>query len=103
MLVTYSACDRHNAALPTRFHHGRLYAASYVEDKGWPSRLAHLAKATLLPIVLPTRVMAAMTSSGRLSARLLTLLWLALIECAWALGEAVGSVAGAGESMKEWR
>jgi hypothetical protein len=103
MLVTYSTCDPHNASLATRLHHGRLYASSQVQGKGWTSRLTHLAKTPLLPIVLTGRAVAAMTGSERLSARLRVLFWLSLIESAWSIGEAVGSLAGAGESIKEWR
>ena len=103
MLVTYSTCDPHSALLATRLHHGRLYAASQVQGKGWPSRLTHLAKTPLLPFVLTGRAVAAMTGSERFSTRLRVLFWLGLIESAWSIGEAVGSLAGAGESIKEWR
>jgi hypothetical protein len=43
--------------------------------------------------------MAISTSRVRLS----VLLWIALMEFAWAVGEAVGALAGAGKSMNEWR
>lgn len=103
MLVTLSACDQHNTSLTTRLHHGRIYAASQLKGKGWPARLFYLAKAMLLPIVLTTRAVAAMGGSSSLSARLPVLFWLSLMASAWALGEAVGSIRGAGHSMREWR
>ncbi len=103
MLVTLSACDWHNASLTTRLHHGRIYAASQLKGRGWPARLLHFAKATLLPIVLTARAVAAMRRSSSSSVRLPVLLWLSLMTSAWALGEAVGSLRGAGHSMSEWR
>jgi hypothetical protein len=103
MMVTLSACDRHNASLATRLHHGRIYASLHLKDRGWPSRLLHLAKTTLLPIVLTARATAAMMETSRSSATLPVLFWLGLMASAWALGEAVGSLRGAGHSMNEWR
>ncbi len=103
MRVTFSACDRHNASLTTRLHHGRIYAAAQVHGRARLLRFAYFAKATLLPIVLTARAMAAMTRSGRPSARLPVLIWLGLMESAWALGEAIGALTGAGKSMNEWR
>ena len=103
MAVTYAASDRHNAALATRMHHGRIYAAAQVRGRPWPWRLAHLAKTPLLPLVLITR---AIRSSGRSlgpGAKLPVLFWLALMESAWSLGEAVGALAGSGRSLEEWR
>lgn len=103
MLVTLSACDQHNTLLTTRLHHGRIYAASRLKGRVWSARLLHLAKATLLPIVLTWRVVSAMSASSRSSVSFPVLFWLSLMAAAWALGEALGSVGGAGDSMREWR
>lgn len=103
MLVTLSACDQRNVSLATRLHHGRIYAASRLEGRGWPARLLHLAKATLLPILLTARAVTAMDASSRSNVSLHVLFWVSLMASAWALGEAVGSVRGAGQSMREWR
>ena len=103
MLVTYSACDRYNAALCTRLHHGRIYAGMQVRGQTQPSRLAHLAKAFLLPFVLTLRTTLEMVGSGRLVRRLPVLFWLALMQSAWAIGEAIGVLRGAGKSLSEWR
>jgi hypothetical protein len=103
MLVTYSACDRRLAALSTRLHHGRIYAGTQIRGQTGLSRLVHVAKATLLPIVLTARTMVEMTGSGRLVTRVPVLFWLALMQSAWALGEAIGALAGAGNSLNEWR
>ena len=103
MLVTLSACDQHNVSLATRLHHGRIYAASRLEGRGWPARFLHLAKAMLLPIVLTARAVFAMGASSRANLRFPVLIWVSLMASAWALGEAVGSMRGAGQSLREWR
>jgi hypothetical protein len=103
MSATYAVCDRHSAALATRLHHGRIYAAGHVRGRAWPSRLAHLAKTPLLPLLLTARAARSLRSSGSLSARMATLFWVVLMESAWALGEAVGVLTGAGKSVNEWR
>lgn len=100
MLVTYAVCDRHNASLATRLHHGRIYAAAQIRGVAWPSRLIHLAKTPLLPIVLTARANGSLR--GSLRARAATLFWLGLMESAWALGEAVGTLTGAGKSINAW-
>jgi hypothetical protein len=103
MSVTYAVCDRHNASLATRMHHGRIYAAAHVRGRAWPSRVAHLAKTPLLPLVLTARAFGSLRGSSSLRARVATLLWLVLMESAWALGEAVGVLVGAGKGINEWR
>jgi hypothetical protein len=45
----------------------------------------------------------ALRSFGGLRAKLTILFWLSLMESAWALGEAVGALTGAGDSVNEWR
>jgi hypothetical protein len=103
MRVTYAACDRHNAALTTRLHHGRLYVAARVQGRAWPARLALLAKTPLLPIVLTARAMRSVSGPVGFKSKLMILFWLAVMESAWALGEALGALTGAGGSLEEWR
>jgi hypothetical protein len=103
MSAIYAVCDRYNASLATRLHHGRIYAAGHVRGRSWPSRLTHLAKTPLLPIVLTARAIGSLRGSGSLSAWMATLFWVVLMESAWALGEAVGVLMGAGKSINEWR
>lgn len=103
MSVIYAVCDRHNAALGTRLNHGRIYAASHLEGRGQFARITHLAKSVLLPFVLTARTISFMSGSNRISLKPPVLFWLFLLHCAWALGEAIGAVAGAGSSLKEWR
>jgi len=103
MLVTYSACSRHDAALGTRLHHGRIYAGMQIRGQTKLSRVVHVAKAALLPMVLIGRTIAEMTGSDPLMMRLPVLFWVALMQSAWALGEVIGALTGAGKSLSEWR
>ena len=103
MLVTYSVCDHYNASLATRLYHGRIYASGIMRDRAWPSRVAHLAKTPLLPIVLTARAIGSLHDSTDLSERMATLFWVVLMESAWALGEAIGALSGPGKSLTEWR
>jgi hypothetical protein len=103
MLVTYSACSGRDAALGTRVHHGRIYAAIQVQGQSRLSRLLHVAQAALLPIVLSVRTMLEMTGSGPVRARLPVLFWVTAMQSAWAMGEAIGALAGPGKSLNEWR
>jgi len=102
MLVTYAVCDRHNASLATRLHHGRIYAAQS-QSGAWSSRLVHLTKVPLLPIVLTARAMGSLTEVANLRTKLSILFWLLLMEGAWAIGEAVGLLSGVGKSIDQWR
>lgn len=103
MLVTYSACDRYNMALSTRLNHGRIYAGMELQKQALLKRTIHVAKATLLPIVLSVRTMVEMINSKAVIARLPVLFWVILMHSAWAMGEAIGAVAGLGKSLDEWR
>ena len=103
MSVTYAACDAHNASLATRLHHGRIYAATRFSDQGWPAKLGHLIKTPFLPVVLTASRVSYVARSGRLMARLPVIFWIFLMESFWALGEAIGALAGVGTSMREWR
>lgn len=103
MSATYAAPDHHGAALGARLRHGRLYAAARAEGRGWARRLALAAKAPLLPAVLSARALSAMAGTVRPAAFAPVALWVGLMEGAWALGEAVGAVAGPGRSLEAWR
>jgi hypothetical protein len=102
MMATYAACDWHGGSLATRMHHGRIYAATRLESKPWLVRIAYLAKACLLPAALTVRTIGFMAGSGRGNAIAPTLFWLGLMTSAWAIGEGVGVLAGAGKSLQEW-
>lgn len=102
MLVTYSMKDVHGARLKTRFNHGRLYAGNCSKGQGWGSRISGFVKSLLLPAVLSLRGWSSMTRAVEKPAWPKVMLWIFLMETSWALGEAVGHLAGVGNSMESW-
>ena len=103
MAVLYAAADFHGARLGTRMQHGRLYAGQRAAGRSYPIRLAWFAGSLLLPAVLSARALAGMTRAVERRAWLKTAPWICLMECAWAIGEGVGYLAGTGRSMEAWR
>jgi hypothetical protein len=103
MSVTYAAPDRHGAALPTRLHHGRLYAAGRAVGLNPWERLAGILRSALLPPVLFARSWSAMANQVRPAEVPQIAFWIGLMESAWALGEAAGYASGPGKSLEKWR
>jgi hypothetical protein len=103
MAVLYAAADSHGARLGTRLRHGRLYAGQRVAGQSYPTRLAWFAGSLLLPAALSARALSGMTRAVKPSAWPGTVFWICLMECAWAIGESIGYLAGAGRSMEAWR
>lgn len=103
MAVTYRGADRHGARLATRLQHGRLYAAGRAAGESWPTRLALFAKALLLPLVLPLRALAHGARAIPPASLPGVASWIFLMEGAWALGEAIGTLAGEGRGLESWR
>lgn len=103
MTACYAAADHHGASLGTRMQHGRLYASQRAAEKSMTGRLILFAKALLLPAVLTGRGLSSMFRAVKPTVWMSTALWIVLMECAWAWGEALGSVAGPGRSMEAWR
>ena len=83
--------------------HGRLYAGQRVTGRSYPVRLAWFAGSLFLPAVLSARGLASMTRAVKPAAWPGTAFWICLMETAWAVGESLGYLAGAGRSMKAWR
>lgn len=103
MAACYAAADLHGASLGTRMQHGRLYASQRAAGQGLLGRLVLFAKALLLPAVLSARGLGSMLRAVQPASWPGTALWIVLMECAWAWGEALGAVAGPGRSMQAWR
>lgn len=103
MAVLYAAADSHGARLGTRMLHGRLYAGQRVAGRSYSTRLAWFAGSLVLPAVLSARSLAGMTRAVKPAAWPKTAFWICLMECAWAIGESVGYLAGTGRSMEAWR
>jgi hypothetical protein len=102
MLVTYSMMDAHGARLKTRFNHGRLFAGNRVAGQGWKTRISWFVKSLLLPAVLSLRGWSSMTHAVDKLAWPKVMLWVFLMETAWAMGEAVGYLRGVGSSLEAW-
>ncbi len=103
MAVTYAACRPDAATVGSRFHHGRLYGSTRVAGRSATIRALAVARASLLPVVLTARAAHRLAGSAVRGNLLATLFWVFLFESAWALGEAAGAVAGAGNSLKAWQ
>ncbi len=103
MAVTYAAADPIGIRLGVRAQHGRLFASQRSRAWSYPRRLAWGVASMLLPAVLTARSLAGMVHAVRPAAWLPTALWILLMESAWAFGEGIGYLAGAGRSLDAWR
>jgi len=103
MGVTYAGVDRYGARLATRARHGRLYAGTQAAVSDRLGRATLLAKSLLLPFVMTARTLTSMAASGRLAGMAAVVAWVFAMQSAWAVGEAVGAVAGVGRGMEHWR
>ena len=87
-----------------RYIYARSYAGARVEGAGFAKRLAMGAASLALPPLLFWRTVSRIRAKGRHQAELVrSLPLLALFVVAWAAGEAVGYVTGAGNSLSKVR
>ncbi|HET6566588.1 MAG TPA: glycosyltransferase [Rhodothermales bacterium] len=85
------------------FHHGRGYAGMRVASRKPLLRFAMGLGALALPVLLPGRIAAGTLRKKRHTADLYRALpHLTLFMSAWAFGELLGYVAGAGASARKW-
>ena len=103
MLATYAGQDLNGIRLSTRLQHGRLYGAGRSTGQPWTRRLTLCAKASLLPIVLSARALGSAARAMPPAKLPAVAIWICLMESAWALGEAIGYMAGEGRSLRSWR
>lgn len=103
MGTTYVGIDRHGGLLSTRMSHGRLFASGCVLVGGIRARATGLLKSLVLPIILSVRSLSNAWSVIEPGAFPKVALWLCAIESSWAVGEGIGYVAGAGDSLESWR
>ncbi len=95
---------RAGAALATRFHHGRGFAALRLHGRPARERLLYLALSVLLPLILIARVLGETVRRRRLVGRaILVLPWIVALSVSWSLGEMAGYAAGPGTSLDRWR
>jgi hypothetical protein len=87
-----------------RYIYARSYAGARVEGAGFAKRAAMGAASLALPPILFWRTVSRVRSKGRHRAELVrSLPLLALFVVAWAAGEAVGYLTGAGNSLSKVR
>jgi len=84
------------------FHHGRLYGGGRVDGSSAPVRLFRCAVSPLVPLVQFARIRRAASSAGHAAQLLHCFPQLSLLLVAFAAGEAIGSLLGAGESAEHW-
>lgn len=90
-------------ALRSQFHHGRLFGGGRVAERGLRSRIFRFAVTPLVPFVLGGRITRGALSGGAGSQLLRALPALCALLASWAIGEAVGSLFGEGDSAARWR
>lgn len=92
------------AAIATRFHHGRGFAALRVRGEPARKRLPFLALAAALPPLLTWRVLSqALRRRRHVRMALAAAPWIFVLSVSWAFGEFMGYLAGAGSSLERWR
>ncbi len=89
--------------LSQRYHYSRSYAGRLALDASWPRRvLRSAAAAALLPPLLLGRIGGRVLRKRRhLRELVFAAPLLVIFTAAWAVGEAVGSVLGPGQSLRE--
>jgi hypothetical protein len=86
--------------LVQRYLYARSYADVRLHGTAWPTRVGYAVAATALPAVLFFRIVSRAAVRPRYRRALATSLPLiALFVIAWAAGEMVGALAGAGDSL----
>lgn len=104
LLVRHERRWRRGAAIATRFHHGRVFAALRVRGAPLARRVSFVPLALALPVVLAARVFREVIGRRRYVRQALrSAPWIAGLSIAWAAGELAGYVAGAGSSLDKWR
>ena len=110
MFLTPSAAVYHNKnynfgmAITDAFHHARAFAARRVLNAQAAARFVFVLKSFVLPILLPSRVVAVAYRKGTHIKELLrSLPYLILLLSVWSFGEFCGYLFGAGRSEGKWK
>ena len=102
MAVEYRPGDDRGTGLGGRFRHGRLYGGMRARNASASRRTWWLLKSFLLPLVLSARGLRAMAAVLPRERWWAIGTWVCCMETAWALGEAVGYLAGPGHTLDAW-
>jgi len=90
-------------AIRAQYHHGRLFGGERVVGTGRVNRSLRFLLSPFVPALLLARLVPPCWRAGRGRRLLVALTPLLLLLTAWAAGEAVGAVAGPGDSKRRWR
>jgi GT2 family glycosyltransferase len=85
-----------------RYRHGRLYGGNLAAGQSLAHRGLSLIKALLLPFVLSGRSLRGMSRAISVRAWGKVGPLICWMETAWAIGEAAGTIAGAGRGVEDW-
>lgn len=85
-----------------RYRHGRLYGGNRAAGQRLAYRGLSLIKALLLPLVLSGRSLRSMRRAIPVRAWWKVGPLVCWMETAWAVGEAAGTIAGAGRGVEDW-
>ncbi|TMH56182.1 MAG: hypothetical protein E6H53_15500 [Betaproteobacteria bacterium] len=102
MAVDYRPGDDRGTGLGGRFRHGRLYGGMRARNASASRRTWWLLKAFLLPWVLSGRGLRAMSAALPHERWWAVGAWVCCMQTAWAIGEAVGYLAGPGHTLDAW-
>jgi len=102
MAVDYRPCGGQGTRWIDRYRHGRLYGGDQAAGKSLARRGIALIKALMLPLVLSGRSLRRMTVAVPVRAWCKVGASVCWLESAWAAGEAVGTLAGAGRGIEDW-
>jgi len=101
-LVVYGARTPLRDAMRDRFHHGRTYGGIRHRGGG-AARVAFAAAGVLLVPLIAARIARSIARAGAHGRRLWSAYpWTLPLAIAWAAGESLGALAGAGSSPERW-
>ncbi|MFN0150461.1 MAG: glycosyltransferase [bacterium] len=101
-LVVYGARTTLARAMSDRFHHGRTYGGIRHRGRGL-ARFAIAAAGALLVPLIALRIARSISRAGSHGRRLWSAYpWTLPLAVAWAAGESLGALAGAGSSPEKW-
>jgi glycosyltransferase involved in cell wall biosynthesis len=99
MLVSHCKEFGFSYFLSQRYHYSRSFAGMRLREAPWWKRLGYALATPLLPPVVFARIVSAVAPRGHSTKLLQSAPVLAVFLASWAWGEAVGALAGPGDSL----
>jgi len=102
-IVYHNKSYRVGEALIECYHHARAFAGKRAARARPLKRVVYTLGSTLLPVLLPVRIMLTVLSKGRHARQLLFALpHIVLLMAGWSVGEFTGYMVGEGSSASKW-